>query len=104
MRKENNLYDYDPKYFKKIKPDPPLFVADVDQNDYQHLMNDDLDMESFADIFQDKNFEWDKEDQEVVAEHEFLQMEAESRMEKKQKKLQETRKKWAVAQFLTTES
>ena len=43
MRKENNLYDYDPKYFKKIKPDPPLFVADVDQNDYQHLMNDDLD-------------------------------------------------------------
>ena len=42
-RKENNLYDFDPKYFKKIKPDPPLFIADVDQNDYEHLMNDDLD-------------------------------------------------------------
>ena len=42
-RKMNNLYDYDPKFFHKIKPDPPIFIAEIDQNDYEHLLNDDLD-------------------------------------------------------------
>lgn len=40
---KNNLYKYDPKFFNKIKPDPPLLKVDVDLEDYFHLMNDDLD-------------------------------------------------------------
>ena len=40
---ENNLYKFDPKFFHKINKDPPLFQVDVDQEDYIHLMNDDLD-------------------------------------------------------------
>lgn len=39
----NNLYKFDERYFKRIKPDPPLFQVDVHQKDYTHLMNDDMD-------------------------------------------------------------
>jgi len=39
----NNLYHWDPNYFRKQKPEPPLFQVNVDQKDYLHLMHDDLD-------------------------------------------------------------
>ena len=39
----NNLYRFDERYFRKGPAEPPLFRVDVDELDFEHLKNDDLD-------------------------------------------------------------
>lgn len=38
----NSILKYDERYFKKIPGEPNLFEIDVDEEDYVHMMNDDI--------------------------------------------------------------
>lgn len=39
----NNLYRFDERHFRKGPAEAPLFQVDVDEMDFEHLKNDDLD-------------------------------------------------------------
>lgn len=39
----NNLYKWDPTYFRPQEQQPALFHVDVPLDDYEHLLKDDLD-------------------------------------------------------------
>jgi len=41
-RVPNSILKYDERYFKKIPGEPNLFEIDVDEEDYVHMMNDDI--------------------------------------------------------------